>query len=704
MKMMKENKGLTLVELLITIAILAIVVAAATSFMITGSKSFTKGNADSELQREAELTVNQIEDMVIDTNGGLTVEYEYENPGAGEGEDKGAVTKTELTMYHAEKETDETGAEVLDYVKESVVWNPAGGDDVKDKIYYSKWNVSYDSDSGSFVTDGPPEADNQLLAERVSLFEVDTDTEDEMAADGTINTIVRSVQVRVGYENGFGRVEYATSPIITLRNRMLLSADPDMIFEVPEKVDANFRLYYKSDGGTDVPLVTQIVDGSSAVQRGSRYQIYAHLTKGDTDISDLVNWKIEESESFSSIDAASGKLSVHPNEPCEYLSVTASYKSNPAKKATGVLKVEGGSGKSFTAIKIITDSLEPFSPHYDSYATFEGIWSPEEMAALTYTWEVSDPDMVEPFVNNEKTLALSVKKSAANYGKTFRIRLTATSEVTGETRWDEITYRIDSEGATGGDSNMNRGMGVGSNGEGSGHGKINYTFDIPFSASKVEYTYYFCDESGQRVTEDNEKYGHCIVFNDGGSMGTSGYYTLTFSEELPVNRAFYVYVEATCTSEWYTPPKGPWTYSRIHYIPAVQLISHNNGVLHKNGDNYAGGKFECNFSLLAYYNVAAQGRKLSEIIDWEVLDFDYEVTAEEGMPNNPVKVRIEMADPVARGEDSGSILDVNRMYLWGFVHADDIQHWQKLKVTQLTIRIYMAEDHNIYTDLIFYPE
>ena len=695
MKMMKENRGLTLVELLITIAILSIVVASATSFMITGSKSFTKGNADSELQREAELTVNQVEDMVIDTNGGLTVEYEFENPGAGEGEDKGAVTRTELTMYHA----DETGAEVLDYVKESVVWNPAGGDDVKDKIYYSKWNVSYDSDSGSFVTDGAPIADNQLLAERVSLFEVDTDTEDEMAADGTINTIVRSVQIRVGYENSFGRVEYATSPIITLRNRMLLSADPNMLFEVPEKVDANFRLYYKSDGGTDVPLVTPIIDRSSTVQRGSRYQIYAHLTNGNTDISDLVNWKIEESGTcFSSIDAASGKLNVDPNEPCEYLSVTATYKSNPAKKATGVLKVEGGSGKSFTAIKIITDSLEPFSPHYDSHATFEGIWSPEEMAALDYTWEVSDPDMVEPFVNNEKTLALSVKKSAANYGKTFRIRLTATSEVTGETRWDEITYRVDSEGTTGGDSNMNRGMGVDN-----GHGMINYTFDIPFSASHVEYNYYFCNEAGDYVAEDNEKYGHCIVFEN-RSMGTAGYYTLTFTEGLPVNRAFYVRVELTCTSEWYTPPKGPWTYSRIHYIPAVQLVSHNNGVLHQNGDSYAGGSFECNFSMLAYYSVAAQDRKLSEIIDWEVRDFEYEVITEEGMPNDPVNVWIDIADPVARGENSGSIMEVNKMRLWGFVRADDIKYWQKLKVTQLTIRIYMSEDHNIYTDLTFYPE
>lgn len=718
MKMMKENRGLTLVELLITIAILSIVVTSATSFMITGSKSFTKGNADSELQREAELTVNQVEDMVIDTNGGLTVEYEYENPGAGEGEDKGAVTRTELTMYHAEKETDATGAEVLDYVKESVVWNPAGGDDVKDKIYYSKWNVSYDSDSGSFVTEGAPIADNQLLAERVSLFEVDTDTEDEMAADGTVNTIVRSVQVRVGYENSFGRVEYATSPIITLRNRMLLSADPNMLFEVPEKVDANFRLYYESaDGGTDVPLVTPIIDRSSTVQRGSRYQIYANLTNGNTDISDLVNWKIEESGTcFSSIDAASGKLNVDPNEPCEYLSVTATYKSNPAKKATGVLKVEGGSGKSFKAIKIITLSLNPndkeianISAYYGSYPTFTGSWTQEEMKALTYKWEIMNhSDWVEPIIDNQETLTFKVKPEIAKLheGEFIDIKLTATSDVTGEIRNDTIRYRIVRD-IYGGDSFMRRGMGVSEESSKDGDDRINFWFDtnedFDHDILMDELEYYFCDVNGNRISEYDPLLPyvrlHCEFVK---TYNHHFYYTLTYDKALPFNHEYYVMVVAHMID----PNDGTTRqYKRMFYIPAVSLYDCYEYYLQSNG------YFSFKFGMVGYDNVALGTANPLDVVGFEVTDIDYEIVRTQendpwnGKPDidlSQVKVGVKYSQSNATG-----LHKLSEMKTEGNVYIQNgdlnyLPYYYSFKVNSLTTKVYMKEYPDIYTYVTIY--
>ncbi len=704
MKMMKENRGLTLVELLITIAILSIVVASATSFMITGSKSFTKGNADSELQREAELTVNQVEDMVIDTNGGLTVEYEFENPGAGEGEDKGAVTRTELTMYHAEKETDETGAEVLDYVKESVVWNPAGGDDVKDKIYYSKWNVSYDSDSGSFVTDGAPIADNQLLAERVSLFEVDTDTEDEMAADGTINTIVRSVQIRVGYENSFGRVEYATSPIITLRNRMLLSADPNMLFEVPEKVDANFRLYYKSEDASPESPADPIIDRSSTVQRGSRYQIYAYLTNGNTDISDLVNWKIEESETcFSSIDAASGKLNVDPNEPCEYLSVTATYKSNPAKKATGVLKVEGGSGKSFTAINITTTGLEPLNPTFGSYPTFEGPWTAEEMATLTYEWTVVDhPDWVESFDGTGKTLSLTVKPeaAAAHAGEFMEIKLTAHTDVTGETRWDVIKYRLDKE-KYGGDSFMRRGLGLITDGT-IADGLLNFTFDTDFGYDVIcqGMEYYFCNESGNRLSSLDGLLGH--VHLDAIAPGESNhhfYYRLTYDEGLPLDQAYNVKVIAYMKD----PTTGTeWKHERIFFIPAVEMYN-----CYRSNLNTGNNRFDFVFGLVGYYSVALGNSNVSDILNFEMVDFDYELTMKDGQgaaisPRVAYEFYAPNIQSSSHEEDmmkgSGSFYLDNTKDAYG---NDYGWAWQ-LDIQSVTVKVSLKQYPDIYTLITIY--
>ena len=164
---MERNKGLSLVELLITIAILSIVLVIAVSFMMTGSRSFTKGNADSNVQKEAELTVNQIEDMIIDINGGVSMTDDDD--------------KTEMTMYHAEDDGSGTGAML--YTKEAVTWNKSDHN-----MYCSKWKVNYDRDTDTYTVD-PAATDNyvdQLLAEHVTSFDVDlSDTLTTKAMDGT---------------------------------------------------------------------------------------------------------------------------------------------------------------------------------------------------------------------------------------------------------------------------------------------------------------------------------------------------------------------------------------------------------------------------------------------------------------------------------------------------------------------------------------
>ena len=147
--------------------------------MMTGSRSFTKGSADSNVQKEAELTVNQIEDMIIDLNGGVSMNVDQ--------------ATTELSMYHAED--DGTGTMV--YSKSAVRW-----DKNDQNVYCSKWDVAYDASTGTFA-DGAAEYADQLLAEHVTDFKVDlSDTLTTKAMDGTTKTIVKSVLISVGYDNG----------------------------------------------------------------------------------------------------------------------------------------------------------------------------------------------------------------------------------------------------------------------------------------------------------------------------------------------------------------------------------------------------------------------------------------------------------------------------------------------------------------------
>ena len=62
-----NNEGLTLVELLICIMILAIVSTAVFSFMIVGSKIFNRSNLEVEMQNEAQVMKNYLNDLITDT-------------------------------------------------------------------------------------------------------------------------------------------------------------------------------------------------------------------------------------------------------------------------------------------------------------------------------------------------------------------------------------------------------------------------------------------------------------------------------------------------------------------------------------------------------------------------------------------------------------------------------------------------------------
>ena len=70
--MRKNQKGFTLVELIIAIAILAVVSLAICGFIVVGSRGYTAANTDIMLQQEAQLALNQISDVIIDTTDSIS--------------------------------------------------------------------------------------------------------------------------------------------------------------------------------------------------------------------------------------------------------------------------------------------------------------------------------------------------------------------------------------------------------------------------------------------------------------------------------------------------------------------------------------------------------------------------------------------------------------------------------------------------------
>ncbi|MCM1144476.1 MAG: type II secretion system GspH family protein [Blautia sp.] len=645
---MKDNKGMSLVELLISVTILAIVIVSAAAFMVTGSRSFARGSANSNVQSEAELAVNQVEDLVIDVNGG--VDYLVDDTADTE----------ELVMYHVEN--DDSG--VTTYKKRTVTWDRAG-----ETLKSSEWDMDYDEPTNHYVEKAEVYKD-QLLADNVTDFNVDlSDSEVGTASNGTPITIVRSVVIRVDcHDATTGNVAYATTPVITLRNRLMRSATPEAIFPETPAGDSTLVLYISDSGlGAALPIVNRV----TTVERDKLYNIFAIVNLG-SDVNDQCDWTIEGesagSSCLSTIDA-SGVLSVAELEPNDYLVITATYKNNSNKKVVGVVKViggsGGGSGKSLDSVKIIPTNMTTFAPNYASDVRTSGTWTQAELNDLDYTWSISEPERVASFDNKGKSLALSIIQEEQNYGKIITITLVVHSDVTGQTVSDQVQYRIANKGTKpGGDDLLERGK----VGDVIGyHGDNWYSFEPPFYDENPVYEYYFCDIEGNRISA-HDSLLDCIVISGG-----HGSYYLSFTKDLPPEREYYIKVMVHYHDKW----KGTdWDYERIHYIPAVSLWGETT---YCNATVNSGCEFYYNIG--GYYELAWANSN-PPVYEYEVVDLVYD--APEG-----VTVTATAAGAQAR--------TVTRIWSRAVFDCSDWNKAGSITLKSMTIKITMKGYPDIYT-------
>ena len=76
----KNNRGFTLIEMIVTVAIIAIFSGVVLKFMTTGSNIFRGTSNSAEVQMETQNTFDKIEDMIINTNRGFYYGYGENSP------------------------------------------------------------------------------------------------------------------------------------------------------------------------------------------------------------------------------------------------------------------------------------------------------------------------------------------------------------------------------------------------------------------------------------------------------------------------------------------------------------------------------------------------------------------------------------------------------------------------------------------------
>lgn len=67
----KKNRGFTLVELIISVAILGIIVIGAGTFMVAGTRTYSSLNYSVRLQYEAQLAMAQLQEYTVDCTAGM---------------------------------------------------------------------------------------------------------------------------------------------------------------------------------------------------------------------------------------------------------------------------------------------------------------------------------------------------------------------------------------------------------------------------------------------------------------------------------------------------------------------------------------------------------------------------------------------------------------------------------------------------------
>lgn len=192
-KIQKDNRGLSLIELICAIAILAIITGTVGGAMVVATRSYRTGTTEAALQQEAQFTANVIESLIID------------------------ATK--------EVKWDGTTLEIIN-------------EDNSYRIVYdgAEQTLRYTE----YVGGVPQEPQNELLAEHVTGFSVDTSNWDS----------ARNIVLDINMENSTSK--YFTSYNVTSRNNPNVAAgatlsakikcdtivvlEPNEVFELPVSV------------------------------------------------------------------------------------------------------------------------------------------------------------------------------------------------------------------------------------------------------------------------------------------------------------------------------------------------------------------------------------------------------------------------------------------------------------------------------------
>ncbi len=209
MKFKRENKGFSLVELIVVIAIFSVVGVVVGSFLFAASRAYSINANELTLQDEAQLVANQVQEMFLDTSYGVSYQYVA---------------------------TDATGAELIQYMENDAATPPAGTLTKKDIFIYGKdhyYHLFWKKDvsqlylleyaknaSGDYApVEGMP-SEGVLLGEFITDFTVDLS---KVASD-------RMISFNIMFEKQGTNRDYLVARTVSLRNDVMTNKTAEEVY------------------------------------------------------------------------------------------------------------------------------------------------------------------------------------------------------------------------------------------------------------------------------------------------------------------------------------------------------------------------------------------------------------------------------------------------------------------------------------------
>lgn len=338
---MKKNSGFALIELVVSLAIMGIVGLVLFEFIAISSKTFRSVNTEVNLQYESQLTINQLKDLIVDSNRGVV--YGLQTVAGG-------FTEVDLTLPNAETiqiqnlETAEaanvgtlkrclliynqkTEGAVTNYPVIKIVWDPA-----TKKLMYAE---------RTFTDLTVLEADRYLS----SLLE--TDYEVMSAYINSFSVILSNAQDRIfdiKMDLSSSKSSYSSNASIALRNKVVVSSDLNAIY-----TEVNIEKPNMINGVAIKKGGTIISTDTVSVGQTVTYEADVDVQFGATTGSEAVKWVLAGNSTYGAgaptTLSQTGELNVSAYELSTLLTVTAVSIADSSKKAVINIVVEDGRGE-----------------------------------------------------------------------------------------------------------------------------------------------------------------------------------------------------------------------------------------------------------------------------------------------------------------------------------------------------------------------